>query len=156
MTNRVIDRDFGMADLAKRIRSLGATITVGIHAEQADSGDYDEDVSVVEVGFWNEFGTEDGVVPERSWLRSTMDENRAKYADRMTRIARRVVSGSIKAEAGLALLAAEMESDTRNKVRDLKEPANKPSTIAKKGSSNPLIDNAFLRRAIRAKVQRKG
>lgn len=55
----------------KKIKQLAKSyVTIGIHES---AGSYPGGASVVEVGMWNEFGTE--TAPERSWMRATIDEN---------------------------------------------------------------------------------
>jgi hypothetical protein len=49
-------------------------------------------------------------------------------------------SGKAKWEALGSALASMMKKD----MVDLKEPANRPSTIQKKGSDNPLVDTGHL------------
>lgn len=53
-----------------------AYVTVGIHSDAGKYTDGTNPPEVYEVALWNEFGTAD--VPERSWFRSTLNENESK------------------------------------------------------------------------------
>ena len=41
-------------------------------------------------------------------------------------------------------IGLQMSSIIKERIRDIRTPVNAPSTIAKKGSSNPLIDSGEL------------
>ncbi len=49
-------------------RYKNAYVSVGVHE---GAGSYESGVTVAEVALWNEFGTRN--IPERSWMRSTLD-----------------------------------------------------------------------------------
>lgn len=110
----------------------------------------------------NEFGSADGRIPQRSFLRSTLDENRAKYLEIMARGAQRSLADEVLAQGDgavervlrdeLGRLGLRAERDVKRKIRDLRDPPNAPVTIARKGSSNPLIDTGRMRNSIRSRV----
>jgi len=55
----------------------------------------------------------------------------------------------------LEIMGQMIESDIKRKIVTLKTPPNKPDTIRKKGSSNPLVNKGFLKGAIRFIVKKK-
>ncbi len=59
-------------------------------------------------------------------------------------------------EKALGQLGAFFKGKVQKKMVDLSTPANAPSTIKAKGSSNPLIDTGFLRQSIKEKVEMDG
>ena len=50
--------------------------------------------------------------------------------------------------------AAEVfQGAIQKEITNLKEPPNSPATIAKKGSSNPLIDSGDMRKSVKWKLR---
>lgn len=136
------DRDLGYREILKRLAGVRDSATrVGIH-EDAES-----DLAVIAAT--NEYGSEDGRVPERSFLRATVDANQTTYGDELTAAVEAHIDGERLLTDGLDLLGARVAGDVQQFMTDLQEPPNAPSTIARKGSSNPLIDTGRLRSAIR-------
>lgn len=111
------------------------------------------DFTVGEVGVVNEFGSKDGRIPERSFIRSTADEERRKVNRMIKRLRLAVLAGFMPAKKALGLIGVFMKGRIQNKIVMLKTPPNKPSTIARKGSSNPLVDKGQLGQKIDWKVQ---
>jgi len=137
----VTDRDLGYREILQRLAGVRDSATrVGIH-EDAES-----DLAVIAAT--NEYGSEDGRVPERSFLRATADANAAAYTDALTEAVDAHNMGRTPLKKGLARLGARVEGDIKAFMTDLQDPPNAPSTIARKGSSNPLIDTGRLRGAI--------
>jgi hypothetical protein len=135
----VIDRDLGYADMMVRLAGMhSVSILVGID---------DEDPELAEIALYNEFGTLDGHVPERSFLRSTMDEGRPKYLRLQEVAVDRMLDGLDPrlAYGAIGLVAC---ADVRRRIRNRVDPPNAASTIAKKGSDTPLVDTGRLYDAI--------
>lgn len=95
------------------------------------------------------------VIPERSFLRSTFDEKQDEWFKFVKKQLEQVFSGRIDARTLCERLGAKMVADIQEKLTDLDTPPNAPATIAKKGSSNPLIDSGGLRMRITYKVVRR-
>ncbi len=96
----------------------------------------------------NEFGTRDGRIPERSFLRSTFDEqlnNIVKLKDKLFTMLVNQQIGSVQA---LALLGQFFQDKVKKKINSNVPPPNAPSTIAAKGSSKTLIDSGQLLQSI--------
>ena len=146
---KVVDRDFGYRRIMRNLPAMGRSnpeVLVGIRA--------DKGAELLTIAAVNEFGSADGHVPERSYLRSTIDENQKKYLDMLTKATGDTIdkgAGAMRRELGK--VGAVATADVQRKIRDLREPPNAPSTIAKKGSDNPLIDTGRLRQSIDWKVE---
>lgn len=136
----VQDIDLGMEQLIHDLDSMGVPlVSVGVR------GDTDSDL--VTIAAANEFGTRDGHVPERSFLRSTADAHQAKYLDMLRDAVDDVLDGR-SPDRSLRRLGSVAVGDVQRTIRDIKQPPNAPSTIRKKGSDNPLIDTGRLRQSI--------
>ena len=114
--------------------------------------------SVVEIGAIHEFGA--GNVPERSFIRDTVDTYRAKYLKYMGASFRREVMDIAKSKSTpaesitLKRLGLMVEGDMKKRIAQGINPPLKPETIRKKKSSTPLIDTGQLRASIASEIRR--
>ncbi len=186
MASRVIDSDRGYRELLRGLAELGEpSVYVGILQDKGmlrERREYKrtkggkitkkrrriavedpEAITLVEIATINEFGSEDGRVPERSFMRSTIDENEKRYQRRLDAVAGKTVDamvegGTAAGEAamreGLGQLGLLVERDIKSKIRDLREPPNAPATLAQKyPGDNPLIETGRMRQAISFRVE---
>lgn len=156
MSTREIDKGFKEFQNQVQRMKREPIIKAGILAEDANK-ETDGPLNLAGIAAVNEFGTNragpnrNTVIPERSFIRSTMDSERATFI-RMTKNALTNISlgGDIFRELGRIGLA--ISSAIKKTITDLRDPANSPRTIAGKGSSNPLIDKGRMRASINHKV----
>lgn len=151
-------------------RINGARVVVGIQGSEGAwkqppqrLGGPARALSVVEIGTVHEFGTEDGRIPERSFLRLTLKKKAGTYRAALRRAladaAGAVVGGESAAVASLRqsfeVLGLRVTRDVQQTIRDGGPgwPALSPVTVARKGSSSPLIDTGQLRQSIRHAVR---
>lgn len=126
------------------------------------------DDEVVRVGFpkgtssmvlnkavWNEFGTSRGI-PERPFMRNAINNNKDVYARLIKNWARDIIRGEITMEMALNRLGLKAVGDIQKEIVALRSPPNAPSTIEKKGSSNPLINTGEMRQKVTHKLGREG
>lgn len=143
----ISDRDRGWKRFKRSWRQAsGLKAKVGIQNQEAaaDHGG----IRNVELAAIHEFGAG---VPERSFVRATVDRERSQIIRLLDRVGR-AQGADIRRKLGLLGL----------KVRGLMirtidqsigiEP-NAPSTIARKGSSRPLIDTGQLKNSITSVVE---
>lgn len=138
----ITDRDRGAKATAKAIEDTkGLVITVGVHA---DAGG--ENIQNAER---HEFGLG---VPQRSFIGAYADANEATIVQRMGKaVAAGLKSGDPR--QNLEALALKCAGEVQAMLAAGIAPPNAPSTIAKKGSSTPLIDTGQLRSSITGKVE---
>lgn len=151
---KVKDLDKGYKKLVNRLTdawSTKHTVKVGIFESEgaADHGG----VSVLEVAIWNEFGTEN--IPSRSFVRAWFDENQAKCQQAITAMMRAAAQGKYTTNQALELLAQRFVGEMQKRIAAGIEPANAPSTVARKGSSKPLINTGQLRSSLTYAVDDK-
>lgn len=175
--SKVTDTDKGLKALLRRLKQERWTVTVGVHgaegaethrepdpepkdaptgAERAANGQQDPGrpkVTVLDVAVWNEYGT--GRIPERSFIRDWADENAAKNQNALHAIAVAVYKGKYDIRTGLERLGLLFVGEIQRRISGGIPPPNAPSTVAKKGSSTPLINFGQLRSSVLHKV-RKG
>ena len=109
----------------------------------------------------NEFGTtqagknNDVTIPERSFIRSTYNRQYKKVGKRFDQIFVSISKGNYNIIPRLKLIGLEQETETKKTITDMRTPENAESTIAKKGSSHPLIDTGEMRSKISHEVKNK-
>lgn len=149
MARGVRDTDRGYKRAITRLLGMGNLgVSVGVHE---DAGADEDGTPVAEYAMINEFGSEDGHVPERSFLRSTLDERQGPYAAELERAVSRAVDG-VPLKTALLPLALQVRQDVQNKIASGVDPENAPATVAEKGHGRTLEESGMLHDAIEAKV----
>lgn len=148
---RVKKIDRGWKKVSRLIKQRRMLITVGVQGREADakSGDEEGALTVADVAAINELGLG---VPERSFLRSTIDAGRGKYASLMRGIARAALDGKIDLKRGAKIVGEVVVGDVKQSIGAGVPPPNAESTILAKGSSTPLIASGQMRGSITSKV----
>jgi hypothetical protein len=100
----------------------------------------------------NEFGLGP---PERSFLRSTFDQHRRELIKRLNNEKINIVLARKDPERVLSFLGEFLISKIQQNIQSGIGPPNAPSTIAKKGSSKPLIDKARMIQSITKRIRKK-
>ena len=140
----------GWSKLAKELATLDrAHVVVGIMGPQAEAQHGNSGVTVAEVASYHEFGRG---VPERSFLRDTIDMRRQQIDALLLRLTAGVAMGRVSAGQALELIGESTVGMIIERIVDHIPPPNAPSTIKRKGSSTPLIDSAQMKGAISYKV----
>jgi len=152
----VIVRDLGYSQIVEDLNAAGEIfITVGIHGEQGERKEGDPATNVL-IGSVHEFGSPSRGIPQRSFIRSTMDEERERIGTLTAKAMDRVASGQLSAAQALGAVGQFAQTKIQQKITKLREPPNAPATIAQKGSSNPLIDTGQMRASITHVVHNVG
>lgn len=116
----------------------------------------EEGTNLIMVAATNEFGSADGRVPERSFLRAGLNEKKAKIKSIWKKkLAKQVLEGTMAPEKALGIIGLWAQTVVQSKIRDLHTPANSPRTIKEKGSSNPLIRDGHMIQSVRFEVNPK-
>lgn len=138
-----------LKDVLKELKNY--SVEVGIFG----SDEYVMVASVHEFGATIQRGKGSISIPERSFLRTAFDEKNEQWASFFKSQLKHVLALQMDVKTLFNRLGARMVGDIQEKITDLDAPPNAPSTIAKKGSSNPLIDTGGLRMRITYRVVRK-
>lgn len=149
--SKVIDKDRGWNAIKGRMEFTKAKnhVAVGIQGEDALAS-HGESTNV-EIGTKHEFGMG---VPERSFVRATIDANLNAYRRLARTLGTRMVDGGVNRSRALGLLGQKAEADIKNRIRARIDPPLAPVTIDRKGSSVPLIDTGQMINAITSEVRR--
>lgn len=137
------DIDKGWANIKHQINEFQShTLKVGI---QRGTESTEDDQPVANYAYKNEFGIG---VPQRSFMRSTIDENQANYKALTEKLLSDVLDNQRTAYNAIGTLGEKVRGDISQKIVRLRTPPNSPITIMRKGSSNPLIDSGQMRQSI--------
>lgn len=93
------------------------------------------------------------VIPERSFLRSTHDEEGDRIINQTERAVSQVLVGKMSVDDMLDLYGQQMATAIKTKIRDIDNPPNSSATILGKGSSNPLISTGGMLESITFKKE---
>jgi hypothetical protein len=144
LSRDVEDRDLGLAKIIRETGKLdGAILEVGISADEGSHDESGGNLTVAQVGLFHEVGTR--TIPARPWLSTAIDDNQ----NQINAMIKDTVESALDGED----LGRRMRLDgertlkmVQGKLRngDPRWPSLAPGTIAKKGSSKPLIDTGQL------------
>lgn len=83
-------------------------------------------------------------IPERSFVRSTFDENQNEIVDQVEMWLESLLAGGTTIDEFYNYLGNYCVGLIKEKIINLQAPPNHPYTKQQKGSSNPLIDSGNL------------
>ena len=138
--------------LSDIVKNLDAPmVTVGIHEDAADPPE--GEINMATLGAIQDLGNEN--IPARPWLEPGFHVGDEEYVSIMQNaVAQAIEDGKGMAQAmnQVGLLAV---GNVQQFMTELKAPANAESTIKRKGSSNPLIDEGLMRSSVTYKIQQQ-
>lgn len=142
--SEVVYTDRGWDRIAASISELhGAYVDIGVHSDATG----EHGVHVADKATANEFGTRR--IPERSFMRSTFDEQAAELGRLRARLVGGVIDGKLTARQAMGFLGEQHQQDVQAKIRSGVPPANAPETIARKKSTTTLVDTGEMAQSIR-------
>jgi hypothetical protein len=145
------DRDLGRKRIERALKEIDNS-----HVDIGHFGDKkapDGEATLVGIAAVHEFGAPKAGIPERSFIRSTSDEERRNWQGILDRGLAKVLSGSASVLSVLFGLGEIGASAVRKKITDISEPPLADSTIERRGeSANPLVDTGAMRAYARARV----
>jgi len=137
----------GLRELQRRISAGSQQVHVGV----PDGKSEEDGTSLALVATVNEFGSSDGTIPERSYLRSALKSRLNQAMFKQVNVANLllVLKGVLTISAALEQLGAVAAAAVKARMRSGPFKANAPSTIRAKGEGKPpLFDTAQLYQAI--------
>ncbi len=147
----VEDIDHGLKRIMEEVRKMeGAYVKVGV---LSDAGTYDEGgkANLVDIATWNEYGTSKGI-PARPFMGQTFDKNQQQTHEALGNEYGLILDGKANANGALKTVGVWYKGEIQKTFTEGEFEPNAPSTIAKKGSSQPLIDTGRLRSSINFEV----
>lgn len=112
------------------------------------AGSYEDGTPIAVIGAVQEFGSADGHIPERSFLRVPLAANTQLFRQIFKELMPQVLGGQMTMFQLMESVGARAAAVSQEAISAGIAPPNAPSTIARKGSSTPLVDTGFLRQNI--------
>jgi len=139
--------DITIAELKARMFG-GHVVRIGFPAGPTEK----DGTPVAMIAAVHEFGSDERGIPERSFLRSTLSTELAKYIKLNKTNLQRVVNGKIRMRHALELLGQVASGDVKKTIRAGAFTPLSPATIERKGSSAPLIDTGMMVQSVTYEV----
>lgn len=148
----VKDIDKGWRRIVEELNVLNDyDVFVGIHST-ANSTDETGELTAAAIGAIHEFGTKDGRIPPRPWLRTSIDHYSREISEKYGEIFRQVTKGQgFTGKRGLNRLGLFTQAKVRayfTRVGQDEWPDISDDTKLAKGSTKILIDTGALRRGV--------
>lgn len=150
---KIIDHGWNKIKLMAAKLKKGQAISVGVQGSEAEESRADNTAwTNVKNAAVHEWGRQDGSIKERSFLRSTFDENQKDYQRELDRIGKSAFKeGTV--EGNLLLLGEKYKLDILNKMKSGIAPELADSTKARRiGGTTPLIDTKQLMMSLTAVI----
>lgn len=142
------DIEAALKELSKRLEG-DTQVLVGV---PKGSGTYEDGLTIATIAAVNEFGSADGVIPARPFLRSAVEENAPMYLRLAEKDLPNIIIGVQPMSRLLHRLGNLAVGNVQKKIVEGPFKANAEYTIRKKGSSKPLIDTGALRQSINYEI----
>jgi len=147
------EKDNGWKAFRKSLASLGdLEVLVGIPGEINFSVP-----TQAAIGAVHEFGSVDGRVPERSFLRSTFDVNEQKYTKMLEEAVKKQVKTKTRDAGALFKLGEIARGDVINRIRkqEIKQDLAESTLKGKAPRTKALIDSGALVGSITSEVRKR-
>ncbi len=133
-------------DGVQRVIARAKHVEIRIGVQGSDAKRDHGGVSIADIAAIHEFGL--GNVPERSWLRAWHDENQTLAPEKLRKGYRKVLSGEINVETLGTAFGVWAVASIQERISSGIAPGLEGETVARKGSSIPLIDTGLFRSSI--------
>ena len=124
-------------------------VAVGILQDEK----HDDGFSMVDLATVHEFGSKDGRIPSRSFIRSTCDSKRADHTKLATQLQGKIIDGKLGMKQALTQFGEVVSKDMVQAINRGIEPKLADTTIRRKKSSKALIDTGRLKGSITHEVR---
>lgn len=154
----IIVNDKVLKKLIKDFKKLNAQSTrIGVLGSKGGNEDRDG-ITMVELAVVHELGAPDLGIPQRSFIRETFEDSKVKteLKEMFAKVVKSIIAGKLDADKAMEVLGHWGVSKIKNRITfgEGISPANAPYTIARKGSSRPLVDTGRLINAINHEVSK--
>jgi len=145
--------DSGWNEIKRKLKALEKkTVEVGILGTSALQAEED-DFRIVDVAIVNEFGTDDGHIPERPAHRQTYEAQKGEVKRKSDLAVQAIMQPGGSVTRQLNRLGLWYTGELKKSIIAFDSPANAPATIEKKGADNPLIDTGRMLNAIHHEIK---
>lgn len=155
--NEVVFEDADWRAIKAEMDKAGKShVRVGVLASQGgDEILHDGDLTLAEIAAVHEFGTADGHIPSRSFIRRAVIENRDAIVKKQAELSLAVMLHKIDIDKALNLLGVFIVALVKATIEQGSSipPPLAESTVERKGSSRALVDTGQLVNSINHEVE---
>lgn len=141
----VTERDLGLEKLKDLLQKIADKEgTIGVKAGVLASGpggahEFGGKLTVAEIAAVHEFGSKDGRLPERSFMRATIVDHRQEYIEILKTLLIRLMDKKINPAKFFDVIGLRISSDMRKKITvEGVQPPNTAATIRRKSRDRKL------------------
>ena len=138
----MVKRVGSLSAALSKYKDMNASVRVGV----LENATYPDGTPVAMVAFWNEYGTKTS--PVRAFFRTTVSEQKKNWVLSVQNLMK--IHNDPKQVMGL--IGVHIQEQIVQSINTWSDPPNSAYTIAKKGSSKPLIETGVLMRSIKSEV----
>lgn len=154
MTEYVKDIDRGWNKITKEISKMKvSTVKVGVLSA---AGNYSQEggaQNLADVAIQNEFGVPSKRIPPRPFMAQSADQHRTEALQRLEKGTSEIFAGKSNVVNVLSKIGVWFVGKVREQFTKGNFKPNTAFTVAKKGSSTPLIDTGRLRQSIQHELE---
>lgn len=140
-------------NLVKRLKD-NYVVAVGFPASKTKSIEYPDGESVVKVAAGNHFGIPEKNIPSRPFMTDSKKPTIKAIKPIYKKLVPQIVKGNISQKKVAYIIGPKAAAIFKKVIVDLKEPKNRPSTIRRKKSSNPLVDTEVMVQSLTYEIRR--
>lgn len=134
-------------------------IALGFPRGKATAAQYPDGTSVLNVAFWNNYGTFDKNgnphIPARRFMDTGGRRASIELKPLIAKLLKSVNEGKMTSEDAAEIIGLKATAILKKEITEMNEPPNAPETIRKKKSSNPLIDTGLMRQTVTFELRDK-
>lgn len=124
---------------------VGVLRSAGFYKNKADRGGKKaEPITMAQLAAVHEYGSRDGRIPERSFMRSTVNANRSAIEKMLEKLSAQVIDKKKTRKQALGIVSQFIVDKMKGRIAEGVPPPNAASTVARKGSNHTLIDTGQL------------
>ena len=123
----------------KHLRVPELQVSVGFHNDATynrSNSNAKKVKYVAQVAYDNNYGNG---VPARPFFTNVVDGDKDYF-----NVFEEYIKDGYPVPQALAFMGTDIQQDIQQEIINLREPPNSPATIARKGSSNPLVDTGHM------------
>lgn len=148
------DKDEGWNKLVTSFEAAPGE-TAGFVGFLKSSGDYvpkakrgkvakNDPITIAQIAAIHEFGSSDGRVPERSFMRSAVENNKDAIIKLLGKLNKKIIHGEMTTAKAIGIVCEYVVGLMKKRITDGVPPPNKPATVNRKKSNLPLVDTSQM------------
>lgn len=140
-----------LKEIKDRVAQLSRKkVAVGFPRGKLNAPHYEDGSSIIDVAIRNNYGIG---VPRREFMKIAKEKWVKFIEESFKDLQEDIIEGKIDYDDFLKVMGEQGAEFVRKSIVDLRNPPNAPSTIAQKGSDNPLVDSGDLSKAATYEVR---